>query len=193
LSVLELQMLSPAYKSYIDELRHTVTVAGLNYEIWWTYKSKDTRPQFIDVMNRYSIFFQTSIHAHFVALLVSLYRLYETRTDTYNIPRFIELLETDTTLSPDVIQSLRSKYELAKPVWIKVNILRNKVFGHRSLARTVEEAFAEAGVKPDELKAMMDVTKSLLNELTNELERSTHAFNLGAGGEVLRLLTDLRK
>ncbi len=74
---------------YIGELRHTVSVAVLNYDIWWVYKSDRTRPQYVDTMNRYRIFFTTSLHAHFVALIVALYRLYEKRRDTHNIPGLI--------------------------------------------------------------------------------------------------------
>jgi len=88
---------------YIEELRDTVRVAWLNYEIWWVYKSTDTRPEYVDTMNRYPLFFQTSIHAHFVALLVALYRLYETRDDTYNIPTLLKLLSC--TVSAIVVPS----------------------------------------------------------------------------------------
>jgi hypothetical protein len=45
--------MSHPYKAYVDELRHTITVAGLNYEIWWLYNGKDSRPQHIDVIKRY--------------------------------------------------------------------------------------------------------------------------------------------
>lgn len=68
--------------AYISDLQQTVTAAGLNYEVWWTYKNEDNRPEFVDAMNGYTVFFQTSIHAHFVALLVALYRLYETPEKT---------------------------------------------------------------------------------------------------------------
>jgi len=44
------QSMAVDIEKYIDELRHTVTVAGLNYEIWWVYKSKDTRPHYLDAM-----------------------------------------------------------------------------------------------------------------------------------------------
>src|SRR4051794_26110871 len=83
---------------YIDELRDTVRHAWLDYEIWWVYKSADTRPEYADTMNRYTLFFHTSIHAHFVALLVALYRLYERRKDTYNIPTFINLLRANGSI-----------------------------------------------------------------------------------------------
>ena len=179
---------------YISELRHTITVAGLNYDIWWVYKSKDTRPLYVEAMNRYRLFFQTSIHAHFVALLVALYRLYETRDDTFNIPSLLTILRVEAQLPGETLDLLEGIYENeGKPLWIKVNILRNKAFGHRSVAHTVEQVFEEAEVTPNELRDLVEVTKKLLNELTHALGRSVHAFNLEAREHTLRLLEDLTK
>jgi len=180
--------------SYIEELRHTTTVAGLNYEVWWVYKGKDTRPKYVDGMNKYSLFFQTSIHAHFVALLVELYRLYETRKDTYNIPGLIKELRDQHVFSNEVLEEIEKFYkDEAKPLWVKVSILRNKAFGHRSNAHTVKEVFEEAGVKPDELRDLVEVTKKLMNRITSEWDRSTHAFNLGSRESLINLLEDIKK
>jgi hypothetical protein len=179
---------------YISELRHTITVAALNYEIWWVYKSKDTRPVYVDVMNRYGLFFQTSIHAHFVALLVGLYRLYETRDDTFNIPSLLKMLRAEKKLPSAMLKQLENIYKKqAKPLWIKVNILRNKAFGHRSnKAHSVEEVFQEAGVTPNELRDLVEITKKFLNKLTHTWDKSVHAFNLGSRDDTLRLLDDLK-
>ena len=179
---------------YISELHHTITVAGLNYEIWWVYKSEDTRPLYVEVMNRYGLFFQTSIHAHFVALLVALYRLYETRDDTFNIPSLLKILRAEARLPDSTLDLLEGIYEnKAKPLWIKVNILRNKAFGHRSVAHTIEEVFEEAEVTPNELRDLVEATKNLLNGLTHALDKSVDAFNLEAREDTLRLLEDLAK
>lgn len=180
--------------SYIKELRHTTTVAGLNYEVWWVYKGSDTRPKYVDGMNRYSLFFQTSLHAHFVALLVALYRLYETRTDTYNVPGLIRELRDQKVFSEEVLEGTEKLYkEEAKPLWVKVSILRNKAFGHRSNAHTMKEIFDEAGVRPDELRELVEVTKKLMNRITYEWDRSTHAFNLGSRESLINLLEDIKK
>ncbi len=72
--------------SYIKSLRDSIIAAEHNHDIWWIYKNKDTRPKYLDVMNSYLSFFQTSIHAHFVAMVIVLYRLYETRRDTISLP-----------------------------------------------------------------------------------------------------------
>lgn len=184
--------MSDEVERYVEELRHTVTTAWLNYEIWWVYKSTDTRPEFLETMNRYGLFFQTSIHAHFVALLVALYRLYETRDDTYNIPTFLRLLDEKSTVPGDTMKELRALYAQAKPLWVKVNILRNKAFGHRSKAHSVSEVFAEAGVTPNDLRDLAELTRKLLNTATAAWKDTVHAFNLSSRRDTLRLLQHLK-
>jgi hypothetical protein len=177
--------------SYITELRNTVTVAGLNHEIWWVFKSKDTRPKYVKALNRYSLYFSTAIHAHFVAILIALYRLYEIRKDTYNIPQLLRRAKTDSKFTPDEIAEFETLYARAKPLWEKVYILRNNAFGHRSTSLTVEEAFAEADVTPNEFSELIEVTKKLMNTISHAYDKSFHAFNLRARQDVIRMLDDL--
>ena len=177
---------------YIEELRHTAITAGFNYDIWWVYKGSDTRPKYTATMNRYNLFFQTSLHAHFIALLVELYRLYETRSDTFNIPSLLKLLKTKKAMQPVELKLLNERYAAVKPLWLKVNILRNKAFGHRSSAHTVEQVFNEAGITPNELRQLVESTKELLNAITQAIANTTEAFNLEAREDTLRLLDCLK-
>jgi len=178
---------------YVDEIRHAATVAWLNYEIWWVYRSADTRPEYVDTMNKYPLFFQTSLHAHFVALLVVLYRLYETRKDTYNIPGFLKLLADRRAVDSAVLVKLQEAYDRARPLWQKVSILRNKAFGHRSSAHSVADVFAEAGVTPNQLRELVEMTRELLNAATQAAAGVTHAFNLSSRGDTLRVLQHLKE
>ncbi len=180
------------YDSTIKELQDAATTAGLNYEIWWVLKSSHTRPKYIDVMNRYIGYFRVAIHAHFVATLIALYRIYETREDTHNFPTLLDRLESDGALGGNVLTSLRAQYRELKPLWVKVSILRNEGFGHRSLERGTEEVFAKADVTGNELKELVERTKSMLNELTGALRDSMHAFNLNATRDTIRMLDDLK-
>jgi len=184
--------MTTAYDSTIKELQDAATAAGLNYEIWWTLKSSDTRPKYVDVLNKYLGYFSVAIHAHFVAMLLALYRIYETRDDTHNFPTLIDRLETDGALDAAVVTSLRDQYKALKPLWVKVSILRNEGFGHRSMKLDSDAVFAKAGVTGNELKALVDRTKAMLNELTGALRDSTHAFNLSATRDTIRLLEDLK-
>ncbi|MCW7073999.1 MAG: hypothetical protein OCU20_09050 [Methanophagales archaeon] len=176
----------------VKELQNALTVAGLNYEIWWIYKEKESRERFVDTLNAYPLFFQTSLHAHFVAMIIALYRLFETRKDTVNIPQLIKLFKKEGTFPRMEFQRLESEIEQIKPLWIKVSILRNKLFGHRSNALDNEDIWKEASVTPNEFKKLIEDSKRILNEMTSIWNRSSHAFNLSATEDTMDLLEDLK-
>lgn len=176
---------------YIENLRGTIITAELNHDIWWIYKSKDTRPKFIDIMNSYLSFFQASNHAHFVAMLIALYRLYETRRDTISLPHLLKILDRDHPLSDNALSSVSELMQKAKPIWKKVGIIRSEVFAHSNDERNTEESFKKAGIKYRHFKELIDLSKTIINNITNDLSRNTHAFNLSAEFDTKRLLTDL--
>jgi hypothetical protein len=177
----------------VKELQHAITVAGLNYEIWWVYKEKESRKRFVDTLNAYGLFFQTSLHAHFVAMIVSLYRLYETRKDTINLSQLIKLLKNKSSIPSHEIRRIESEIKQIKPLWVKVSVLRNNMFGHRSNALDHEGVWKEANVTPNQLKKLIDETKRILNEMTSLWDRSSHAFNLTATEDTIKLLEDLKR
>lgn len=84
-------------------------------------------------------------------------------------------------------------YAEAKPLWVKVGVLRNNAFGHRSDSKTIEEIFKEAGITPNQLKKLIDLTKRLLNTITRALDGTVHAFNLAATEATLKVLQDLKE
>jgi hypothetical protein len=178
---------------HLEALRHSANVASLNYDIWWVYKSKEYRPIYVDTMNRYLGFFDTSLHAHFVALLVALYPMYETRRDTFNLPRLLKVLDKERRISANVLAKANALYAEAKPLWVKVGVLRNNAFGHRSDSKTIEEIFKEAGITPNQLKKLIELTKRLLNTISRALDGSVHAFNLAGTEATLRVLQDLKE
>ncbi|MDP1536442.1 MAG: hypothetical protein Q8L95_04590 [Burkholderiales bacterium] len=180
------------YDVEIKELQDAATAASLNYGIWWIFRGEETRPKYVDVMNRYLGYFHVAIVAHFSAMLLALYRLYETRTDTYNIPKLIDRVESDDALSKIDADLLRQQFTTIKPSWVKVSILRNKVYGHREVDMTVEEIFNEAGITPFEFRELISKTKTLLNELDLKLRNSMHAFNLSATRDTIRILDSLK-
>lgn len=177
----------------VKELQHALTVAGLNYEIWWVYKEKESRKRFIDTLNTYPLFFQTSLHAHFVAMIVSLYRLYETGKGTINMHQLIKLLKNQASIPNQEIERIESEIKQIKPLWVKVCVLRNKMFGHRSNALDHNGVWKESNVAPNQFKKLIDESKRILNEITSLWNRSRHAFNLSATKDTVELLEDLKK
>jgi AbiU2 len=179
--------------THLSELQHRVTVAWLNYEVWWVYQGEHTHPKFVEAMNQYSLFFQTSIHAHFVALLMALYQMYETRPDTFSIPSLLSQLESNEKFDAATLAKLKMMHAAAKPIWVKVNILRNNAFGHRSVHYTTEQAFKKAGLTANDLGSLIEQTRDLLNTASYAWDRSDLPFDLSAGEDLTRLLTDISR
>ncbi len=108
-------MVNEEIDKYILELRQTISVANLHYEVWWVFKDKEVCDEYIKTINQYSLFFQTTIHAHFVATIVTLYRIYETRNDTYNIQGLFKRLRK-TKFSTGKLAELDKLYKQVKPL-----------------------------------------------------------------------------
>ena len=178
---------------YANEIRHIISTASLNYDIWRTYKDQEVRSSHIKEMNRYSLFFRTSIQAHFASLIIAIYTLYETRDDTFNIPSLLKSLETEVNFPKSTLNFLQGTYNNeAKPLWIKISILRNKVFGHRYKSQKPEASFQQANVTPNEIRALIDISKNIINTTTHAVNKNRHSFNLSASSDTLRLLSDLK-
>lgn len=175
---------------HLYELRQAATYAALNYEVWWVYKSSDARPRYVDTMNRYNIHFATAIHAHFVAMIAALYRIYETRGDTHNFKTLLSAIARSH--GPASISPFQSQFRNLKPIWLKVARLRNEAFGHRSSSASIQEVFASVQVTPNEFRGLIEGTRKLLNSISSQFDSSTHAFNTGAREDTMRLLEDLK-
>ncbi len=179
---------------YLFELQQAIIAAELNYDIWWVYKDQESRKKFIDNMNEYVEFFATSIHAHFVAMLIALYRCYETRRDTININKLTKLLKKLLPNSPLEIDKINEIYDKIKvdPIWKKVSKLRNNLFGHRSSNFNLSEIFNEVAITPNELKSLINNTKEILNRIADLCdEKNIAGFN--AKKTTIRLLNDLNE
>ena len=170
-----------------------VTWAGLNYEVWWAYRSPDTRPKHIETMNRCAKFFSASQHAHFVALIMALYRLYETRNDTYSIPLFLKHLRKQGIIEKHKLVELEKMHRDVRTNWKKMSTLRNKAFAHRTNELDIDDVFKEADICPDDIKALIAKTEKLMNTLSKSVNRSVHIFNYGSGEDAVQLLQDLRR
>ncbi len=186
----ESDSLSGKVDFYIQELRNMILSAYFNYDIWWVYKEKNERERYIDILNRYQFFFRTSIHAHFVSLVVALYMLLECREDTVNIPNLVKILEENAKLQNNSLVRIEEEIGRVKPLWTKIAILRSNIFAHRKNEDSAEELFAIAKITPDEIKELVESLGNILNGVTKDLNESTYFFHFSNAANNLRDLLD---
>jgi|SRR5690554_4285712 len=183
--------MSSEIKEYLEALRNMVQEARLHHEVWWIYKSTETRPKYLDVMNRHLMFFWASIQAHMIGIVTSLYMLYETRKDTRNIPTFMARLKESGLLEESSIRELEALCAQARPLWIKVSILRNNVYAHKSSKHTINDAFELAGVSSDEMIELIDISEKILQKIGAEVLDTHYVFNLSSRRSTIGMLDSL--
>jgi hypothetical protein len=172
-----------------EELRRLVTVAGLNLEAWLALH---TTPNW-RVQNTYIPYFQTAVSAHFASMVMAFYCLYETNPKSTNIPGVLRQLRATSRLPEVDLDQLDKTQADLKHLWVKISVLRNKVFGHREREITIDDVFKQAGLRPNDFETLFDETARLLNEVTRALFKSAHALNLGAKQAVMALHEDIER
>jgi len=176
----------------LEELIHTTHVASINYEIWWVYNNKEDRSKYLNIMNKYSEFFSASIHAHFVAMLMALSKLYENRNNTVNINKFLISIRNkqfiDEVILVEVEQSLKNKKDLIE----KICILRNNYFAHISNKLDYDEVLDKANIKYKNFRELIDLAYDLLKKISHAYNRGDVSPRRFSREDVLRLLNNLR-
>ena len=183
-------------KHFIRNLQHTLMVAEHNYNIYWIYKGAETQPIYVDSMNHYIGFFYISMHAHFVACIIALYRLFETRQDSISFTRLLKVLgpEFFTGLPQDFGQRL----DRSKAIWIKIAILRNNVFGHQNADSSGLDLFQQARINCDEIKEIIQLSKNLICDISSKYfgqifscDLNFEKNDLNSELDTIRMLKDL--
>lgn len=180
-------------EQYIQDLANTIYAAESNYEMWLFYK--DSKKHFEVNPNEYPLFFKTSIHAHFVAMIIALYRLFENRKkrDTVNFNGLIKLLKEDCSFPEKELSRFVSEIKEAKVFWKKVSILRNKLFAHKANSLNYIQIFKEANITPNQLRDLIKDSKTLLNEISSALNIDTYDNYWSVSKDAKRLLENLKR
>lgn len=159
---------------HLEELLQTVKAARANYDIWWAYK-KD-RPKYVDVLNEYLEFFRVSIHAHFVAMLMALYKIYDKRSDSIGICALLDEAFADSEFTTEEKEKINTNLALAKPISEKVKTLRHKLFAHRDRKLDYDDTFSSVQITYDDFKNLTDYTMNILNIVLYSRQKTTWRF-----------------
>jgi hypothetical protein len=181
-------MQASSMKDRIKQVADRVTFASMNYRIWRIYTEPGDRAKYLGVLQRYNSFFRTSLQAHFVATIITLYGLYETRRESISLTRLAQEL-SDAKLHSEIQPML----DEANGIWRKkITILRNDVYAHLSDI-DFGATFSEVRISSNEIERLIKLSKYLVNKLSYDNDRSTFAFNLDPASDTYNLLNRLLK
>lgn len=154
-----------AIDEHLAELTQTANRADLHYNIWWIYKRE--RPEWVGAMNAYLGFFRASLGAHFVAMVMELYKMLDRRTDSIGLETLLEEAEKEPGFDPGVLASTRLGVDSLMPTWRKISKLRHKLFAHRDLQLDYESIMLSAAIAPDDFRDFIDKSFEVLDRLSS--------------------------
>lgn len=172
----------------IRSARTNLTVAGAAYDVWWTYRSRATRPRFLPGMQHYSEFFRYDEEVHFRALVVGLHTLFDGRRDTANFRRLL----ADSRTAGRPLPATEARLAGAELAVAKVATLRHNLFAHRNHGLTYDDVYRDADITPDELRALLDASRTILNEMGAAHGVGDMNFNPFVTEHVTALLTRIQ-
>ncbi|MCK4655271.1 MAG: hypothetical protein KAU01_12585 [Candidatus Cloacimonetes bacterium] len=136
--------------------------AHYNYCFWWKLSGPE-RPKLNNTMNRYILFFNTSIRSYFLTLIVSLYKLYDSNSKTNNFKKLLSLAKIEGTFSKKELIQLEEKFNKAQIIWEKVVILRSNYFAHLNIRFDEKNLYKQANITPNELRELIYISLEFFN------------------------------
>jgi len=157
------QLINPLFNKYLNELTNTAYSADCHYHIWWIYK-KD-RPKYVVIMNKYLGFFGPSISAHFVAMLMALCNLYDTRKDTVNFKNLVKIIKENHLLDGSIVANIEDLLKKKEALIKKIRILRSNHFAHINENLDYDKTLKMVNIKYDNFKELIELSYSILNNI----------------------------
>jgi hypothetical protein len=169
---------SIAIEKHIEDLSVAISKVDRYFEIFWSLKEKENVAKYRDIKEKYDGFFYVVDEAIFIAIIVILYRLYETNGSKASIPSLITRLSSEGKLSEgnwipqEFKEKLEQEIKLNCTDTIKgIRIIRNDVYAHRSKRyERFDELFEKANIKYDNLKDLIDYSREILNQIIKNMK-----------------------
>jgi len=149
----------------ILEVADVIALASDSFDVWWDLQDACNRDGYESILEEYQHFFQATIRAHLVTLIVCSYTLYDKNKGTQTIRNLLDRLQRETP-STAVTSELQQKVDELQDTWLKIKLVRHNVFAHRS--ETCQSAFREANLTPDEIRGFIRQSREIVATIANE-------------------------
>jgi len=184
---------SPEKDRLISELKDIFSIiedSHFSYEIWWILVSEEGRKKHFRQMLHYKEFFQPTAYAHIISFVINLYKLFETRKDVLSLKKITK--DAERLGFFDATQIKRESEEV-KGIWIKIGILRNKLFAHKNYHLTIEDIYREARINPNQIKRLIELSLIIFNALWRSLGMRPKTIEEFSTRDTRKVLEDLSR
>jgi len=108
--------------------------------------------------------------ASLLTLVIELYKVLETRTDTHNFYQLVEYAHQEGIISdPDTWRDIIEN--TLKPTWAKIKSLRHKFYAHLDDKKSPKQLILEANFVPNDFRVLLDDYDSFLRKMAQCLRQ----------------------
>ncbi|WAC49314.1 hypothetical protein OVA03_05235 [Asticcacaulis sp. SL142] len=162
----------------------TLNVANAAFDIWWFYKSAETRD--FNFAQKFPDFFRFDEENNFRSLIVSLYSLYDKRRDANSIKSIIRDLPANINLDiSNKIDHLSGKLQ-------KIEHLRHNVIAHRNSSASYNAIYKKAKITPNDIKHVIDNTLEILSLIALEINEPEPIISTSIKEELRLLMSQIK-
>jgi hypothetical protein len=175
----------------LDRLSRQIVRARVLYDLWWLCAAKETRESYRAAFNRYGEFFRFLEHGLLVATVVQASIPFDGSKGTLSLSRAINDLVKEGALSVVDGKALTVRLGKIAESIAAIRTLRHNAFAHLSHSVGYDEAFTKAGLRPMDIRAVIDEAMQVINALLTARGLDTVCRNTFAAEDGLSLLQEI--
>ena len=164
-------------EKFLHAMYNILFDARMCYDLWWICVSSEGRGKYFSCYSEYHKFFEVIGYSCITSMTISLYKMQETRTDTYNLKNLKECLGEEYSCNNVLVKKIEEKESVAKKTWIKICKLRSELFAHTNRASSRSEIYKAAKLRPNEIKGLTEQYLIILNMYAGVIGQPKTVFN----------------
>ena len=182
------------FEQNLIRVKDAIVATSEHYNIDYIYTNYRDRPKYVKVMNRYHGFFRASISAQFTAMLLTLSKVLDknTKNNRISIYSLLKSAEKHKLIEPAKLQKIKNDLNGTDEMFRKLQVLRNNQFAHLGNLDS-KKAFRIAGISPNDLKKLIDLSIDILQSIYHAYGRPDFAFDYHSKKDTYSLLNDLQE
>ena len=161
-------------------VRDSQNSALAHYQIWFTLRGKGKAiDKYLDDMNdcRYVDFFHAANSGNYKLMFIETACLFDSDDRTHNI-RALKSLMSKNSLT-DLVDKFNKGLKPYEKLVSNIKTIRSKVIAHKEAYVDPSELYKKHGIKPDEIKDLLNTTAELLRELESRLTNNSSSHSVG--------------
>ena len=151
-----------------------------HYQIWFTLRGNGKAiDKYLDDMNdyRYVDFFRAANSGNYKLMFIETACLFDSDDKTHNI-RVLKALMTKNALT-GLVDKFNQKLKPFNKLVSNIKTIRSKVIAHKEACVDPGELYKKHGIKPDEIKDLLNTTAELLRDLESVLTSNSSGHSVG--------------